>query len=152
MTEDQDFSGHSFSAQWLSEAEMPLANKFYRMHKFRGKARRNEPCMVVRGDQGQIVACGCLRKLADCQLLAGVAVAEEFRGRGVARLLLRGMAGAFDGSTFTFPYRHLVPFYESLGFVVVDEAGQPSAIIDRFQTYVKQGRDILIMRYQGAPR
>lgn len=148
MTEDQEVSGHAFSAQWLSEAEMPLANKFYRTHKFRGKARRNEPCMVIRDAQRQIVACGCLRKLTDSQLLAGVAVAEGFRGRGVARLLLNRMAEAFDESTFTFPYRHLVRFYASLGFVEVDEAGQPSAIVDRFHTYRKQGRDIVVMRYQ----
>ena len=128
---------------------MPLANKFYRTHKFRGKARRNEPCMVIRDAQRQIIACGILRKLSDCQLLAGVAVAPDCRGQGVARLLLDSMAEAFDDSTFTFPYRHLVPFYQSLGFAEVALEGQPSAIVDRFHTYRKQGRDILAMRYHA---
>lgn len=136
------------SAPWLSEAEIPLANKFYRTHKFRGKARRYDPCMVVRDAQNQIIACGCLRQLAECQLLAGVAVAPEFQGQGVARLLLNSMAEAFDDRTFTFPYRHLVPFYRSVGFVEEDEDGQPSAIIDRLHTYRRQGREIVIMRYQ----
>ncbi|WP_346839941.1 GNAT family N-acetyltransferase [Microbulbifer sp. SAOS-129_SWC] len=147
---DRNNSTDSFTARWLSDAETPLANKFYRTHKFRGKARRNEPCMVVRDGKGQIIACGCLRKLTDSQLLAGVAVAPDFRGRGVARLLLHRMAEAYDEATFTFPYRHLVPFYESLGFEVTDAAGQPSAIVDRFHTYLKQGRDILIMRYRAG--
>ncbi|MCA0901491.1 GNAT family N-acetyltransferase [Microbulbifer agarilyticus] len=147
---DLNRSGKAFTAHWLTDAEMPLANKFYRAHKFRGKARRHDPCMVVRDAQKQIIACGSLRKLTDSQLLAGVAVAEESRGKGVARFLLRHMAEAYDDSTFTFPYRHLVPFYESLGYTEVDENGLPSAIVDRFHTYQKQGRDILIMRYQAA--
>ncbi|WP_193164123.1 GNAT family N-acetyltransferase [Microbulbifer hainanensis] len=146
---DPDFSTDSLTAQWLSDAEMPLANKFYRTHKFRGKARRHDPCMIIRDAQSQIIACGSLRKLTDSQLLAGVAVAEGYRGRGVARLLLGRMAQAYDDSTFTFPYRHLVAFYESLGFVEVEPDGQPSAIVDRFHTYQKQGRDIVMMRYQA---
>ncbi|MBN8431702.1 MULTISPECIES: GNAT family N-acetyltransferase [Microbulbifer] len=146
---DPDFSTDSLTAQWLSDAEMPLANKFYRTHKFRGKARRHDPCMVIRDSKNQIIACGSLRKLTDSQLLAGVAVAEEFQGRGVARLLLGRMAEAYDDHTFTFPYRHLVPFYQSLGYAEVTEAGLPSAIIDRFHTYQKQGRDIVLMHYQS---
>ena len=126
---------------------MPLANKFYRTHKFRGKARRHEPCAVVRGPENSIIACGCLRKLTDSQLLVGVAVASGFQGKGVARRLLTFMTEAFDEQTFTFPYRELMPFYESLGFSEVEPDGLPSAIIDRFLTYQKQGRDIAIQRF-----
>ncbi len=104
--------------------------------------------MVIRDSTNQIIACGSLRKLTDSQLLTGVAVAEGYRGKGVARLLLTHMAEAYDDSTFTFPYQHLTPFYESLGYALVGENGLPSAIIDRFHTYQKQGRDIVIMRYQ----
>lgn len=138
----------NFSAHWLSEAEIPLANKFYRTYKFRGKARRHDRCMVVRDGQGQIIACGYLRKLRGAQLLAGVAVAPDFRGQGVARLLLNRMAGTFDEKTFTFPYQHLVPFYQSLGFIEEDATEQPSSILDRLQTYRRQGRDIVLMRHQ----
>ncbi|WP_255463330.1 GNAT family N-acetyltransferase [Microbulbifer sp. YPW1] len=127
---------------------MPLANKFYRAYKFRGKAKRHDPCAVVRDGQHSIIACGCLRQLTDSQLLAGVAVAPDWQGRGVARLLLKSMAEKYDTQTFTFPYRHLVPFYASLGFSEVAPTGQPSAIVDRFHTYEKQGRDIVLMHYQ----
>jgi len=151
MTEDQGFSIDSCTAHWLSDAEIPLANKFYRTHNFRGKARRNEPCMVIRDAQRQIIACGILRPLTDSQLLAGVAVAQGYQGQGVARLLLKQMAEAYGENTFTFPYQHLMPFYASLGFVEVVLDGLPSAILDRFNTYRKQGRDIEVMRYQGQP-
>ena len=144
-----EYSTDSFKAQWLSDAEMPLANKFYRNHNFRGKARRHEPCAVIRGPQTGIIACGCLRNLTDSQLLVGVAVAPDFQGKGVARRLLTFMREAFDEKTFTFPYSNLVSFYESLGFTGVSIDGLPSAITDRFLTYQKQGRDISIQRYKG---
>ncbi|MCX2779116.1 GNAT family N-acetyltransferase [Microbulbifer thermotolerans] len=137
----------NFSAHWLSETEIPLANKFYRSHKFRGKARRHDPCAVIKNTQQEIIACGCLRLLTEGKLLAGVAVAPDYQGQGLARLLLSNMAKAFDNQTFTFPYRHLVPFYQSLGFVEEDIGGQPSAILDRFHTYRRQGRDIVLMHY-----
>lgn len=105
--------------------------------------------MVIRDGQDQIIACGCLRQLAECQLLAGVAVAPDYQGQGVARLLLKSMVEELDNGTFTFPYRYLVPFYQSLGFVEVDKEGQPSAILDRFHTYRRQGRDIVLMRYRS---
>lgn len=138
----------AFSVQWLSDVEMPLANKFYRAHKFRGKAKRHDPCAVVRDAQHSIIACGCLRQLTGSQLLAGVAVAPDWQGRGVARLLLNSMMEKCDAQTFTFPYRHLVLFYLSLGFVEVATDGEPSVIVDHFHTYEKQGRDIVLMRYQ----
>mgnify|MGYP000023547306 CR=1 FL=1 len=147
---DPDFSADSCSVQWLSDVEIPLANKFYRTYKFRGKARRHEPCAVVRDPQNRIIACGSLRKLTDSQLLVGVAVAPDCQGKGVARQLLTFMAEAFDPQTFTFPYRDLVPFYTSLGFTEVALEGLPSAIADRFLTYEKQGRDITIQRYTGS--
>lgn len=128
--------------------EIPLANKFYRAHKFRGKAKRHDPCAVVRDTQDTIIACGCLRQLTDSQLLAGVAVAPDWQGRGVARRLLNHMAEKYNDATYTFPYRHLIKFYTSLGYVEESAEGHPSAIVDRFHTYQKQGRDIVLMRYQ----
>ncbi|MCW8127892.1 GNAT family N-acetyltransferase [Microbulbifer halophilus] len=143
MSNNPDFLAH-----WLSEAEIPLANKFYRTHKFRGKARRHDRCVVIRDAVQQIIACGCLRQVADAQLLAGVAVAPGHQGQGVARLLLESMGEAFGDQTFTFPYAHLVPFYRSLGFEEEDTDGLPSSIVDRFSTYRRQGRDIVLMRYR----
>ncbi|SDK76058.1 GNAT family N-acetyltransferase [Microbulbifer yueqingensis] len=144
MSENPEFTAH-----WLSDAEIPLASKFYRTYKFRGKARRHDPCMVIRNSHQQIIACGCLRQLTGAQLLTGVAVAPDYQGQGVARLLLNSMSEAFGELTFTFPYRHLVLFYRSLGFAEERPGGQPSSIVDRYSTYQKQGRDILVMRYHA---
>lgn len=138
-----------FSVYWLSEIEMPLANKFYRTHNFRGKPRRHDPCAIVRSSQQHIIACGYLKKLEACQLLSGIAVAPEYQDQGVARQLLTAMAEVFDAQTFTFPYQNLVPLYRSIGFSDVSVTEQPEAIVKLFQAYREQGREIVLMSYQN---
>ncbi|PID42704.1 MAG: GNAT family N-acetyltransferase [Proteobacteria bacterium] len=140
-------SESSWSVHWLSDLEIPLANKFYRSHGFRGKARRNEDCAVVRDANQSVIACGCLRNHGSFRLLAGVAVAETNQRQGVARLLVRRMSERFDSQTYTFPYDHLMAFYQSLGFAVVHPEGQITPLTDLYQSYRKQGRSILMMQY-----
>ncbi|MFA0812616.1 GNAT family N-acetyltransferase [Microbulbifer epialgicus] len=125
-----------------------MANKLYRMHGFRGKARRNEDCAVVRSERGEVVGCGYLRRYEAFKLLAGVAVAPEHQGKGVARSLLTLMAERFDQETYTFPYVHLEPFYLSLGFVRGDPELLAESVKDLYHSYLKQGRSILVMVYR----
>ncbi|MCO1336577.1 GNAT family N-acetyltransferase [Microbulbifer sp. OS29] len=138
----------SYAVQWLADIEIPLANKFYRMHGFRGKAKRYEDCAVVRSEWGQVVACGYLRRYQAFKLLAGVAVAPEHQGLGVARQLLTVLVERFDRDTYTFPYIHLAPFYLSLGYerVTADALAEP--VGDLYRSYLNQGRDILAMVYR----
>ncbi|WP_444930154.1 GNAT family N-acetyltransferase [Microbulbifer sp. SSSA002] len=136
-----------YRVQWLTDIEIPLANKFYRTHGFRGKAKRHEDCGVVRSERGEVIACGYLRRYETFKLLAGVAVAADYRGQGVARQLLALLAERFDSDTYTFPYAHLEPFYSSLGFKRVDVDDLSSPVGDLYRSYVKQGRAILAMVY-----
>ena len=76
---------HPYNIQWLSDVEIPLANKFYRKHGFRGKAKRHESCAIVKNKDKQIVACGYLRDYNTFKLLSGVGVDRVFQGQGVAQ-------------------------------------------------------------------
>lgn len=139
-----------YSVHWLANLEVPLANKFYRRHRFRGRAKRHERCAVVRDEQRAIIACGYVRDYTGFKLLAGVAVAPEHQGKGVARLLLELLAEAFDTQTYAFPYPHLLPFYASLGFKQADakvKRHQPSSVSNLYQSYRDQGREIKMMVY-----
>ncbi|WP_444893122.1 GNAT family N-acetyltransferase [Microbulbifer sp. TRSA001] len=138
----------SNSVQWLADIEIPLANKFYRMYGFRGKAKRHEDCGIVRGERGEVIACGYLRRYESFKLLAGVAVAPDYQGQGVARQLLTLLAERFDSDTYAFPYDHLEPFYSSLGFERVEVNELSGPVGDLFLGYVKQGRSILAMVYR----
>ena len=138
-----------YSVHWLTNVEVPLANKFYREHRFRGKAKRHEACAVVRDERGAIIACGYVRDYTAFKLLAGVAVAPEHQSRGVARRLLQHLAERFDHYTYAFPYQPLLPFYTSLGFKQSDAARQPLSVRHCFQRYRDQGREITIMVYEA---
>jgi len=138
----------SYKAQWLSDIEIPLANKFYRMHGFRGKAKRHEDCAVVRGERGEVVGCGYLRRYEAFKLLAGVAVAPEHQGKGVARSLLELLAERFDRDTYTFPYTHLESLYLTFGFERLGAEVLAGPAGDLYRSYLKQGRGILVMAYR----
>lgn len=137
-----------FTVGSLTALETPLANKFYRSYGFRGKAKRHELCVVVRNEQSAIIACAYLRDYKTFKLLAGVAVAPAYQGRGVAWLLLQQMAQDFDQYTYTYPFEYLQPLYASLGFVAVVADQQAEAVSAVYQRYREQGRAIVIMRYQ----
>lgn len=140
-----------FSVHWLTALETPLANQFYSEYHFRGKARRHEPCAVVRDQHNAIIACAYLRDYSTADeafsLLAGLAVAPGYQGQGVASLLLQQLAERFDAHTYTFPYEHLRSFYSSLGFQAVAELRQGSVVSDVYHRYKEQGRAIAVMLY-----
>jgi GNAT superfamily N-acetyltransferase len=138
----------SFTVADLTALETPLANKFYRKHGFRGKARRGEVCAVVRDERQDVIACGYLRDYQTFKLLAGVAVAPAYQGQGVARLLLQHLTAYFDQHTHTFPYEHLQPFYLSLGFELILPEPQ-TTVAALYDNYRKQGRAIVVMQYMA---
>lgn len=140
-----------YSVQWLSDVEVPLANKFYREHRFRGSAKRHERCAVVRDirdERRTIIACGYVRSYNGFELLSGVAVSPDHQRKGVGRLLLQQLSEVFAVHTYTFAYEHLQPFYTSLGFRVCDPENQPSSVGGVYQRYRDQGREITMMVYE----
>lgn len=149
MCSTQACVAQTYKALWLSNLEIPLANKFYRQHGFRGKAKRHQPCAVVKNSQDKIIGCGYLRDYGTFKLLAGVAVAPDYQGRGVARLLLQLLAEHFDQQTYTFPYQPLLPLYQSLGFKCIEpELETQQSVSSLYQTYLKQGRSIALMVFE----
>ncbi|WP_299003560.1 GNAT family N-acetyltransferase [uncultured Shewanella sp.] len=141
---------YRYQAQWLTDLEVPLVNKFYRTHGFRGKAKRFENCAVVRYQGEGIIASAYIRDHGCFKLVAGVAVAPTHQGRGVARQLLTLLAERFDEKTYTFPYLGLEPFYASLGFYAVDISMLNETVRQLYLSYRQQGRNIKVMAYTSV--
>ena len=142
-------SEQSFSFQWLSPLEIPLANKFYKTIKVGRKVRRNELCAVMRADNNRIIASAYVREYQTFKLLAGVAVSSFFQRQRVASRLLSDMTNKFDQNTYTFPYEHLISLYQSVGFSSISTEQSPSAVAELCRKYRHQGRGISIMVYAG---
>lgn len=140
----------------LDSVQLPLINKFYQAHKVRGRAKRSDQLWVAKSDS-QIVA--ALRLTPSSKnpdspgsfpLLCGVFVAEDFRHQSIAsRLITKAVAS--ERITYTFAYRHLTLFYQSLGFSRVSQQQLSASLSGRFHTYTRQGRDIIPMCFTATP-
>ena len=137
----------SYTFQWLSQLEIPLANKFYKINGFRRKARGSELCAVIRDETKTIIAGAYIREYQTFKLLAGVAVSSAFQRQGIASHLLQDMTCKLDQNTFTFPYQHLTSLYRSVGFIPIRSEHSPPAVAELCRKYRNQGRNITIMVY-----
>ena len=87
----------------------------------------------------------CLEQ--DAVVLRGMQVRAEYRGRGIGKLLLAAVIPHLDHAVcFCLPYSHLVDFYMSEGFRVVDAQSLPEFLRDRLDGYLAEGQDLLAMR------
>lgn len=74
-------------------------------------------------------------------------VAENVRGQGVGRQLLREMLVHQREPVYTFPYMPLIDWYSSLGFQEVISDNTPKSVKEKLDLYQAQGRKITAMCY-----
>jgi N-acetylglutamate synthase-like GNAT family acetyltransferase len=132
----------------LAAVQLPLVNKFYKANRARGKAKGNEQVWVTKQEQ-QIVAAARIADICGCDFLTGVQVAQGFDGQGIASRLITQMLNTQQKCCYTFPYNHLMQWYEKLGFVTVAVEDLPNPLQMRFDRYTRQGRDIGCMAFPG---
>jgi len=141
-----EFDLNTYQVDWLSQIETQRANKFYRKFHFRGKAKSDDLCAVVKDPNKEIIASGIIRRYHHFELLIAVAVAPHLQKKGIGRKLLKTLSTRFTRNTFTFPYSNLVHYYDSLGFDLVEPASALTEVLNLYHRYLNQGRDIKIMR------
>ncbi|AWB66818.1 N-acetyltransferase [Saccharobesus litoralis] len=135
----------------LEPVKLPLVNKFYRANNGRGSAIKSDLIWVAR-KHNDIV--GTLRFSAqqDAWLLTGVLVSELYQGQGIGTHLLGSALNKLDQfgakPVYTFPYQHLVPWYQKLGFCCVEVENLPSLLLAKLTAYRRQGRNISAMEYK----
>lgn len=138
-----------YTFEWLVSEQIPLANKFYQKHGIRGKVGRHDRCAILRQENQELVAVAVLKSKSNFELLTHVAVIERLRRGGLASYLMNQMTREFDKNTYCFPFAHLELLYLAQGFVKINESLAQENALRQFQIYRKQGRDILLMRYQA---
>jgi GNAT superfamily N-acetyltransferase len=146
-----------WSAEQVEAICIPLVNKYYKANRARGKAKGDDCVWVIKNNYDIIAA---LRVVALCghSFLTSVQVDEQFQGQGVGRALISQVfEHLYDPSDsnnnkrkpcYTFPYRHLIGFYASMGWVELAEEDLPLPLLTRFKRYQRQGRDIGVMGIQ----
>ncbi|WP_440055178.1 GNAT family N-acetyltransferase [Pseudoalteromonas sp. T1lg65] len=134
----------------LPTIQTPLVNKFYNLHRARGRAARHDQIWVAKVGSSIIAACR-IQPVESYWLIVGVLVAPKYRKQGIASALLAQATIQFrqenhDKPLYTFCYSHLILFYKALNFVEAD-ATLPAALENRLQAYVRQKRDLVAMYY-----
>ena len=146
ISSHMEFDLNNYQPDWLSQIETQRANKFYRKFHFRGKAKSDDLCAVVKDPNREIIASGIIRRYHHFELLVAVAVAPHIQNKGIGSKLFKKLSTRFTCNTFIFPYSNLVHYYDSFGFDLVEPAGALAEVHNLYERYVNQGRDIKIMR------
>lgn len=81
---------------------------------------------VAEMPDGQFAGCGQIKVHGDqSRELASIAVAESFRGRGIARSIIQKLAQNAEKPLFLTCRAGLQPFYEKFGFVIIPTEEMP---------------------------
>ncbi|MCF6440289.1 GNAT family N-acetyltransferase [Pseudoalteromonas luteoviolacea] len=130
----------------LPAIQTPLVNKFYQANRVRGRATKQDAVWVVK-NSSLIAACR-LQAIEQETFLSTVFVDQAYRGKGVAKQLLQA-AIEQESCVYTFAYQEVVPLYTKLNFIVIDEKELSNKLRQMFESYTKQGREIIAMCFQG---
>ncbi|WP_041420225.1 GNAT family N-acetyltransferase [Shewanella violacea] len=94
----------------------------------------------------QIIAAIRLRPIGEFNLLIGMLVHPDHRGKGIGHQVLNGIADKLlSNETYLFALPHLVGFYQNHGFSQDIQA--PNDIQQLFDKYTSQDKDLVMMGY-----
>ncbi|OCQ20504.1 hypothetical protein A7985_15750 [Pseudoalteromonas luteoviolacea] len=137
----------TFSCYCLPAIQTPLVNKFFQEHRVRGRATKQDQVWVIK--QTELVAACRVQNVDDDAFLSTVFVEADYRGQGLAKMLISQAVKSTNQSVYTFAYQDVLPLYLKLDFTTVAIELLPIALQKKFANYLKQGRDILPMCFSG---
>ena len=128
----------------LEKQQTPLANQFYKRVYKKGVASKSDQVFVLKDQEIR-----CAARLKEEQgklLLTGVACAIDFRGKGLASLLITKILSRQTQDIYCFPYPHLKNFYQHLGFIFCEPEQLPEALNIKYQRYNSRKPLICMMK------
>lgn len=132
----------------LDPIKLPLVSRLYKAHYPSGKAKKNEQTIVAYLDQ-QLVGVVRFRPIEQHQLLTGMLVVPEQRGKNIGHaLLLHCQHANCDDNTYCFAYPHLEAFYQQHDFATVEPSALPASLKQLFERYTASGKALIPMHYQ----
>lgn len=108
--------------------------------------------LVAVSDEETLIGCGQIKPHADgSQELASIAVAPDWRRRGVGRALIEALLDQQDGDLYLMCQSSLGPLYEKFGFSAIEEPQMPtyfrriSKLAGLLEHLRSRGESLLIM-------
>ncbi len=132
----------------LEPLRFPLINRLYKNYYPAGKAKKDEDIWVGE-DGSSIISCVRFKKIEDIQLLTGMLVIPDYRGKGVGDALLAATTKQIENQPcYCFAFSHLVPLYQRAHFTVIEDTELPHYLASRFKRYSESGKNLVPMIYQ----
>ena len=126
-----------------------LVNPFYEKHGSKGRARPHDTFFMAM-QEGQLIGCVRFCVEENTPLLRTMMVHEEYRRKGIGRLLLEEFRRFLDSkgikNVYCIPYTHLEKFYGTIGFKKIKSIASPSFLNERAQMYDPSGGRYIIMK------
>ncbi len=127
--------------------DMPTVYAFYKSVHYGKPFSSTDVTFIAKKDQ-QIIGVVRLENENNIFFLRGMQIKSDARGQGIGKQLLKYfMSYLGDKPCYCIPYRHLINFYSSVGFTVINNAAAPAFIADRFNDYISQknGKEYVLM-------
>ena len=132
----------------LEPLRFPLINRFYKSYYPAGKAKKDEIIWVGENTSG-IICSARFKQFDQYQLLTGMLVHPEHRGRGIGKQLLSAANEQLSSlPCFCFAFSHLEQMYQNAGFVVLTDSELPASLASRICRYRQSGKILTAMLYQ----
>ncbi len=132
----------------LTQLQFPLAEAFYRSHKYKIRLGRQERIFILRlSASGEIIAAVRLLLVGEQSYwLRNLLVAKPYRGQGLGReLMLQLLATISPNPCFCFALPDVQEFYAALGFVRPALDVCPVDIQQQYLKYKSRARDWVLM-------
>ncbi len=137
----------NLSVAQLDPIKLPLLKKLYKAHYPSTKIKAGEVIYVAELES-KMVGVTRFRQIEDWQLLTGMMVVTDQRGKGIASEMLSQLETSYlDSNVYCFAYSHLVDMYSSHGFVSIPEDELPGSLKGLFSKY-SQTKALNCMQYQ----
>ena len=127
---------------------LPQVKRFFRAHKFRPQAPRDDDIYIALLEQRLIGALRLCHYDTD-RLLRSMCIHKDFRGKGLGSYMLQQLEPVLcQAPCYCFPYEHLQDFYQRAGFETISQDQAPAGIRKKYAAYRQKGKKILLMKYR----
>ncbi len=125
-------------------SEYPEVLTHYKICNYNGGAE-DEDIIVIAIDE---VLIGAVRicKEHGIQVLRGMQIKPAWQKKGIGSSMLKFLVDNVDmNGCYCLPYKHLKPFYASIGFEEIAPQNAPVFLVERLKKYLSSGQDVIIM-------
>ena len=136
----------------LEPLRFPLINRFYKAYYPAGKAKKDEIIWIGEDNKG-IQACVRFKQFEDFQLLTGMLVHPDLRSQGQGAALLTACKTQLSAQPcYCFAFSYLESFYQSAGFVTLEDNQLPESLRTRINRYRQSGKSLTPMLYDQSSK